>query len=152
MKGVLAAAHLVGGNAQVASDGMTANPTSIRGAGFEVAFSNPPGIDVITLARNSMRPFQPTVRDGAYRPDTEYNHVSNDLTGPLKNDTSKPCPRTFTEQEQQQHCVSLPETVWGAARLARLVTIKRAVDPHHRFACFRCIGSEWAAAPVASAP
>jgi hypothetical protein len=80
----------------------------------------------------------------SYPPDTEYNHVSNDYTGPMRGDWDMACSTgTLTRDEQADKCVSVQETVWGAGGLARLSAIKARVDPTNLFKCYRCVGGDW---------
>ena len=89
-----------------------------------------------------MRPFQPAAaQKGSYPPDTEYNHISPDVLGPLKANWSLPCPAGLSRAQQEGACVSLQESVWGAPTLARLEAIKAKVDPQHLFSCHRCVGT-----------
>merc|ERR1711918_226616 len=101
-------------------DGMAAHlATPIRHAGFETLIFEQP-VGTIQMFRNSMRPFQPQQDDGSYPPDTEYNHVSNTLAGPTREDFAVACPTDASKLQQERRCVSLQETIWGRAALARL--------------------------------
>jgi len=95
------------------------------------------------------------------------NHVGNNYMGPLKDDWTKACPAEWTQEERNENCVSIQETLWGTKTLSRLEAIKEAIDPNYIFDCNGCIGnnrkkqsattapmtsSPTTAAPVKSAP
>lgn len=145
--------HLVGGKAQVASDGTTSNSAAIRAAGIESIVANSAADpDLVTRVRSGVAAYQPAEPGDNFKPDTEFNHLGNQIAGPLRSNTSLPCPSTYSKAQQLAECISLQESVWGAAGLARLEGIKAAVDPHNRFSCFRCVGGEWAFGPYNNTP
>jgi hypothetical protein len=142
-------AHLWGGNSLISSDGMD-SCGSIRTTVFEVDVTNHdypdgtfPNNDAITYFRNAMRPYRVQEADGGYTADTEYNHISNNVAGPLKSNYSEPCPINLSAAEQEAQCVSPMEAVWGTAKLARLEAIKNTLDPLGLFYCYRCVGGPW---------
>jgi hypothetical protein len=47
----------------------------------------------------------------------------------------------LSSAEQAAQCVSVQEAVWGTDLLARLTSIKAAVDPMHVFYCPYCVGA-----------
>ena len=69
------------------------------------------------------------------------NHASNGLTGPLKDDWTKPCPSDWTFEERLANCVSFQEAIYGTKTLRRLEAIKKVVDPNNMFRCDNCVGS-----------
>jgi len=140
----LGGAHLIGGKANVSSDGQTSNSLSIRNAGIEDQLFDIPQTKWVhtTIFRNAMRPYQHQVQEG-YPPDTEYNHMSPNANGPRKSDYNSPCAWGLTKEEQKKTCVNILETVWGKAGLSKLEQIKQRVDPKTRFKCFRCVGGPW---------
>eukprot|EP00984_Skeletonema_dohrnii_P030589 scaffold22185_cov108-Skeletonema_dohrnii-CCMP3373.AAC.4 len=69
------------------------------------------------------------------------NHAGFLLTGPLKEDWTKPCPREWTFEERREKCISFQEAIYGTKRLAKLEAIKKAVDPHFIFNCTLCVGN-----------
>ena len=69
------------------------------------------------------------------------NHAGVFVTGPLKDDWTKPCPREWTFEERGEKCISFQEAIYGTERLTRLEAIKKAVDPHFIFNCANCVGN-----------
>ena len=69
------------------------------------------------------------------------NHAANGLTGPLKDDWTKPCPSDWTFAERLAGCVSFQEAIYGTKTLRRLEAIKKVVDPNNMFRCDNCVGS-----------
>ena len=69
------------------------------------------------------------------------NHAGNGLTGPLKDDWTKPCPSDWTFAERALGCVSFQEAIYGTKTLKRLEAIKKVVDPNYMFRCDNCVGS-----------
>ena len=69
------------------------------------------------------------------------NHIGPNHMGPLKDDWTKVCPSEWTQEERDEKCVSIQETVYGTKVLARLEAIKEAVDPNYMFDCAGCIGN-----------
>ena len=69
------------------------------------------------------------------------NHAGFLLTGPLKEDWTKPCPREWTFEERGEKCISFQEAIYGTKRLAWLEAIKKAVDPQFIFNCINCVGN-----------
>ena len=61
--------------------------------------------------------------------------------GPLRDDWTKPCPSEWTQEERNEKCVSIQETIYGTKVLARLEAIKEAIDPNYMFDCAGCIGN-----------
>ncbi len=74
------------------------------------------------------------------------NHAGFLLTGPLKEDWTKPCPREWTFKERNEKCISSQEAIYGTELLSRLEAIKKAVDPQFMFNCQSCIGNNLAKA------
>ena len=98
------------GASAFSSDGMSAHQhTPIRQGAFGVMLSRN-----ITYWRNSMNKFY--TADGGYRPDTEFDHISNDGTGPLIRDPCSLCPSSMTKSQQERNCVSPLESVFGRRR------------------------------------
>lgn len=133
--------HLMGGHVPTAHDGMSAVPSSVRQAGLECGMYFGSECDFCHTVRNDMRPYRDST-DGSYPPDTEFNHISPDIFGPLKSNWSAPCPSDIGKSEQEKQCVSLQESVWGSSGLVRLTEIKNKVDPKHVFDCYRCVGHQ----------
>lgn len=69
------------------------------------------------------------------------NHAANGLTGPLKDDWTKPCPNDWTFEERLAGCVSFQESIYGTETLKRLEAIKKVVDPNNMFQCHNCVGT-----------
>jgi hypothetical protein len=69
------------------------------------------------------------------------NHAGFLLTGPLKEDWTKPCPREWAFEERSEKCISFQEVIYGTERLARLEATKKAVDPQFMLNCVKCIGN-----------
>lgn len=67
------------------------------------------------------------------------NHVGPNMRGPLKNDWTKPCPLDWTQQERDDGCISLQESLWGTKTLNRLESIKESIDPDFIFDCYGCV-------------
>lgn len=140
---VLTASHLTGGAAAQAHDQMTAVPAAEREAGFQTCIFDVPGAALQSHYRAQFAPFYPKEPDaGAFPGGTEYNHIAANVIGPLKADWTAPCPMNYTKAQQAKDCVSLQESVWGTALLAKLEAVKHAVDPEHLFNCFRCVGEQ----------
>jgi hypothetical protein len=74
------------------------------------------------------------------------NHAGPLLTGPLKEDWTKLCPREWTFEERKEKCISSQEAIYGTELLSRLEAIKKAVDPQFIFNCNSCIGNNLAKA------
>ena len=71
----------------------------------------------------------------------QSNHAGPLLTGPLKDDWTKPCPYEWTWEEKKEKCISGQEAIYGTEVLSRLEAIKLAVDPGFMFNCSGCIGN-----------
>lgn len=69
------------------------------------------------------------------------NHAANGLTGPLKDDWTKPCPNDWTFEERLAGCVSFQESIYGTETLKRLEAIKKVIDPSNMFQCHNCVGT-----------
>lgn len=69
------------------------------------------------------------------------NHVGPAYMGPLKDDWTKACPVEWTQEERDEKCISIQETIHGTKTLARLEAIKEALDPDYMFDCAGCIGN-----------
>ncbi|KAK1733772.1 FAD-dependent oxidoreductase [Skeletonema marinoi] len=67
------------------------------------------------------------------------NHAATGMTGPRKDDWTKPCPGNWTFEERLAGCVSFQEAIYGTETLKRLEAIKKVVDPKNMFACNNCI-------------
>eukprot|EP00984_Skeletonema_dohrnii_P003162 scaffold1051_cov81-Skeletonema_dohrnii-CCMP3373.AAC.1 len=67
------------------------------------------------------------------------NQGANGMTGPRKDDWTKPCPGNWTFEERLAGCVSFQESIYGTETLKRLEAIKKVVDPNNMFACNNCI-------------
>jgi len=80
------------------------------------------------------------------------NHAGFFLTGPLKEDWTKPCPREWTFEDRSEKCISFQEVIYGTERLARLEAIKKAVDPQFMFNCIKCIGNNLPEASKSPSP
>ena len=52
------------------------------------------------------------------------------------------CPSDILYESQKSQCVSVEESVWGTNLLEELESIKKEVDPHNMFKCYRCVGYE----------
>ena len=70
----------------------------------------------------------------------QSNHAGPLLTGPLKDDWTKPCPQEWTWEKKKEKCISGQEAIYGTEVLSRLEAIKLAVDPGFMFKCHGCIG------------
>ena len=68
------------------------------------------------------------------------NHYSAFVRGPLKSDLTKPCSVNFTFEERDEKCVSLQAAIYGS-NLARLESIKEAIDPNYMLDCTTCVGN-----------
>lgn len=61
----------------------------------------------------------------------------------MKSDKTQPCPIwILTNEEMEQLCVPILEAVYGTETLARLESIKKAIDPDMTFDCYRCVGNK----------
>lgn len=61
----------------------------------------------------------------------------------MKGDKTQPCPVWFlTNAEAEELCVPILEAVYGTETLARLESIKKAIDPDTMFDCYRCVGNK----------
>lgn len=69
------------------------------------------------------------------------NHIGPSHMGPRKDDWTKACPDEWTQEERDEKCVSIQETLYGTKTLARLEAIKEALDPNYIFDCTGCIGN-----------
>ncbi len=69
------------------------------------------------------------------------NHAGPLLTGPLKEDWTKACPKDWTFEERSKNCISSQEAIYGTDLLDRLETIKIAIDPNFIFNCHGCVGN-----------
>lgn len=140
LKYYLSAAHMIGGLGMKAHDGMTSVPEHQRSGGIQVAIAETE--HAFNLAK-SMRKFRKPITVGGekvFPPEKEYNHISPSSFGPLKTDWNTLCPRSLSEGQKRERCVSLQEAVWGKAVLTRLENIKKKVDPKGVFKCHRCVG------------
>jgi hypothetical protein len=132
-------AHVMGGWTSKAHDNMTSIHPLQRDSGFQAQ------ICVDEFKSYMLREFQPFYgprSEGKYPGGhSEYNHVSARSPGPLKSDFATACPSDLSSAEQAAQCVSVQEAVWGTDLLARLTSIKAAVDPMHVFYCPYCVGA-----------
>jgi hypothetical protein len=144
-----ASVHLMGGQVQVANDGMTAVSKVERAAAFQVAWttsSKPVDIGNGTfvaegnLWRAALLPYMTSDNGTTYLGGTEFNHMSPDVVGPLKSDWRLQCPSNYTVSQRKEKCMSLQESVWGTEVLHKLENIKNEVDPEHLFKCYLCVG------------
>jgi len=130
--------HVIGGKTSVAHDQMTAMNPIQRESGLQACIPERGYEEVVRgillPTYNALNPNQ-TFPGG-----TEYNHISNILFGPLKSNHAKPCPEKKDYSWQKENCVSIEESVWGTTILIELELIKKKVDPHNMFKCYRCIG------------
>ena len=69
------------------------------------------------------------------------NHAGPYVSGPLKEDWTKPCPWEWAFEERKEKCISSQEAIYGTELLKRLEAIKMAVDPNFMFNCHSCIGN-----------
>ena len=69
------------------------------------------------------------------------NHIPAFFRGPLKSDWTQPCPMDWTDEERNEKCISAQESIYGSERLARLESIKEAVDPDYMLDCNGCVGN-----------
>ena len=69
------------------------------------------------------------------------NHAGILLSGPLKEDWTKLCPREWTFEERREKCISPQEAIYGTELLSRLEAIKMTVDPQFMFNCTNCVGN-----------
>mmetsp|Transcript_702 Transcript_702/g.775 ORF Transcript_702/g.775 Transcript_702/m.775 type:complete len:140 (-) Transcript_702:152-571(-) len=60
-------------------------------------------------------------------------------TGPWKSDMTKPCNLEYSEDEKDELCYFMQESVWKV--LKNLEKIKDVVDPDELFYCYGCIQS-----------
>ena len=82
------------------------------------------------------------------------NHAGPLLSGPLKEDWTKMCPREWTFEERREKCISPQEAIYGTELLSRLEAIKVAVDPQFMFNCNNCVANnlDVTKAPEAEVP
>ena len=131
--------YILGSRTAVSDDGLTSVPEFQRKAGFMMFLAGGESVenflrgtfDEYIGGKSSTKPFP-----GG----TGYNHISAIEIGPLKDDWTKACPDSFSDQEKTKKCISLQESVWGTKRLAKLEAVKRRADPKHLFQCFDCVG------------
>jgi len=128
--------HLAGGNVGTAQDQMTPLSQPYRISGAQTFFTNEDSNFVPLIQEFYPKPNSPNTMVGG----TEYNHISSDEFGPLKDDHSTLCPALYSHAERTEKCVSVQEAVWGTETLARLESIKEAVDPEGLFQCQKCVG------------
>jgi len=143
--------HIMGGNVALASDGMTAISKVEREAAFQVSIpTDMASPKIAALASHLKLPseaslrklFLPYVANGThFLGGTEYNHISADVVGPLKTNFAEPCPSDYSEEQRQEECLSLQESVWGTEMLAKLEAIKAGVDPNGLLSCYFCVGN-----------
>lgn len=69
------------------------------------------------------------------------NHAGAHIRGPTKDDWTKACPLDWSQEERDDKCIPLQETIYGTKRLRRLESIKEAIDPNYMFDCMGCIGN-----------
>jgi hypothetical protein len=69
------------------------------------------------------------------------NHAGAHIRGPTKGDWTKACPLDWSQEERDDKCIPLQETIYGTKRLRRLESIKEAIDPNYMFDCMGCIGN-----------
>ena len=69
------------------------------------------------------------------------NHAGINTRGPLKEDWTKPCPYDWPQEERDEKCISLQESIWGTKLLQRLEDIKLKLDPDFIFDCQGCVGN-----------
>jgi hypothetical protein len=132
--------HVTGGDVSVAHDQMNAVPMTERRSGFSSA--NFAGLPtdlqqrLLTLFLN-----ETITEDESFPGINEFNHMCSDSYGPLKSDMTKPCPKDYSEEEKDELCYSMQESVWGVDVTRKLEAIKDEVDPDGLFYCYGCIQS-----------
>ena len=69
-----------------------------------------------------------------------HNHASVDFPTPLKENWTKNCDLSWSEEEKEEKCFSYQEGAWGTQILKNLENIHATVDPDHLFDCWDCVG------------
>ena len=131
--------HGTGGDVSVAHDQMNAVPITERQSGCSATpLSQDQPID---LQEQLLKVFlNETIAKGESFPGiNEFNHMCSDSYGPLKSDMTKPCNLDYSEDEKDELCYSMQESVWGVEGTAKLEKIKDWVDPDGLFYCYACI-------------
>lgn len=146
----------MGGNAARYHDGTTATSNHYREAGFMATIFRglPEGPDLSRTLLKYTNGADGTPQ-GAYPGGSEFNHYQAHFLGPLKTNWSEPCPELTTEvtrEQREELCIPLMEYIFGTEGLARLESIKAAVDPTHLFNCFGCIGYKESSTPSSPTP
>mmetsp|Transcript_15801 Transcript_15801/g.31860 ORF Transcript_15801/g.31860 Transcript_15801/m.31860 type:complete len:318 (-) Transcript_15801:52-1005(-) len=132
----LAANYYAFGSAAVTSDQANSVSQAHRDAGTMIL-----GFD--TESETFWRDIAPEMFDlkdkTKFPPIYGSNHAATGMTGPRKDDWTKPCPGNWTFEERLAGCVSFQEAIYGTETLKRLEAIKKVVDPKNMFACNNCI-------------
>lgn len=146
----------MGGNAARYHDGTTATSKHYREAGFMATIFRgaPEGPD---LSRTLLKHFNGAAGtpQANYPGGSEFNHYQTNFHGPLKTNWSEPCPELTTEvtrEQREELCIPLMEYIFGTEGLARLESIKAAVDPTHLFNSFGSIGYRKSSNPSSPTP
>merc|ERR1711988_1959853 len=135
-----------GGDVSVAHDQMNAVPTTERRSGFSSAgFSGLPTdlqerLLALFLKKNNDDETASN-NNNNFPGINEFNHMCSDSHGPLKSNTTKPCPMEYSEEEKEELCYSMQESVWGVDLTRKLESIKDKFDPDGLFYCYGCIQS-----------
>merc|ERR1711988_2092185 len=138
--------HVTGGDVSVAHDQMNAVPMTERLSGFSSAgFSGLPTdlqerLLALFLKKNNDDETASN-NNNNFPGINEFNHMCSDSYGPLKSNTTKPCPMEYSEEEKEELCYSMQESVWGVDLTRKLESIKDKFDPDGLFYCYGCIQS-----------
>lgn len=140
---IATAMHITGGLVNQTSDNMDALSIPQRLSGYQANFP----YEILLKYLPTWQTYWPSPssssnHDGnAISGGADYNHIAPNAMGPLKSDTSKPCPvKELSYAEAEEACLSVQEFAFGTEGLERLESIKNAVDPHSLFMCQKCVG------------
>ena len=133
--------YVMGGRIARYHDGTTATNPLYRKAGFmaNIVKGNAEGINLSRTLLQYYNGVEGTPQD-KFPGGSEFNHYQGHFMGPLKSNWSEPCPVDVTREQRNEECIPLMEYIFGTEGLARLESIKAAVDPMHLFNCYGCVG------------
>ena len=136
--------YFMGGMIPSVDDGMNSLPSHRRHGAFTMAFEGPEK-EALAQREDFQRLFL-GVSDGEAVTGNDFpgvichNHASVLYPTPLKEDWTKVCDPSWTEDEREKKCFSFQEGAWGTRILKKLEGIHATVDPGHLFNCWDCVG------------
>ena len=127
--------YLMGGMIPDADDALNSLSPTRRNAAFLIPVNNE---DVRSLYFDTF--YGSLDANGDFPGSSCHNHALVFEMGPLKSDWSLPCPSEWSQEKRQEMCISQNVAAWGTVNEARLIDIKRKIDPQNLFICVSGIG------------